>query len=106
MATVAVYPTSPVSASSFCAITVDAADQNDDSNYDNETYPASPAFVYYLTFEKSSVEFGRSYTFSVDEDGGHVFPNYLFPEAGTWVVHLRDASDDSSVADSGNVTVS
>jgi hypothetical protein len=104
--TVTVNPTAPDAAKDFCAVTVAGADQNDDTAYNANNYPASPEMRYYLTFEKSSVEYGRSYIFGVDETGGHLFMNYVFPEAGTWVVHLRDESDDSSVANSGNVTVS
>lgn len=104
-ASVTVAPASPVSTGDFCTVTVAGADQNDDSAYDSEDYPASPELRYYLSFRKSTTEYGRSYVFGVDEDGGHVFPNYVFPSSGTWTVTLRDDSDDSQVASSGNVTV-
>lgn len=108
MATVTITPASgSITATvTACKVTVAAASQNDDTAYNANLYPASPELRYYLSFEESSVEKGRSYVFGVDETGGHVFNNYIFPDAGTWVVHLRNASTDASVANSGNVTVS
>jgi len=103
---VAVTPASPRATIDHCVVTVDDATQNDDTAYDTDVYPQSPELRYYLTFEKSSVEYGRSYVFGVSEDGAHVFMNYIFPTAGTWTVKLRDESDDSVVVSSGNVTVS
>jgi hypothetical protein len=106
MATVTVAPTSPVAASSSCVVTVDAAAVNATGTPDPAVYPAQAEKRYYLTFEEGGAEKGRSYVFGVDAvDGGHVFSGYVFPDAGTYVVHLRDVADDSSVADSGNVTV-
>lgn len=105
MATVTLVPASPTATVDFVRVNVDAADQNDISNYSPSTYPTSPEIRYYLTFEESSVEKGRSYVFGVNEDGDHVFNNYVFPDPGTWVVHLRLVSDNSSVANSGSVTV-
>jgi hypothetical protein len=105
MATVTCTPASPRATVSFCRIDVDAATQNDDAAYDADLYPASPEIRYYLSIEEDAVEKGRSYVFSVNEDGKHVFPNYVFPDSGTYVVHLRKVSDDSSVADTGNITV-
>ena len=96
---------SVISTVSACRITVSGADQNDDSAYDTDNYPASPEMRYYLTFELASEEQGRSYVFGVSEDGEHIFNNYIFPEAGSWTVRLNDASDDSSVATKA-VTVS
>lgn len=105
MAAVAVSPASPRATVDACVITVTGAAQNDTGAPDPQVYPVQAEKRYYLTFEESSVEKGRSYVFSVNEDGDHVFPNYIFPDAGTYVVHLRDVADDSSVANSGNVTV-
>ena len=113
MATVTVSPASPRATIDVCTVTVADAPQNTTGvAEETPTYPPTPftpqaeaEIRYYLTFEESSVEKGRSYVFGVDENGDHVFASYIFPDAGTYVVHLRLESDDSSVADSGNVTV-
>lgn len=104
-ATVTVYPTSPRAAVDACRITVAGADQNDTGAPNPNAYPAQAEKRYYLSFEEGSVVKGRSYVFGVDENGEHVFSGYIFPDVGTWVVHLRDVADGSSVANSGNVTV-
>lgn len=103
--TVVVGPTSPRATADFCTITVAGAVQNDTTAYTTATYPTSPEQRYYLSIEKSSVVKGRSYVFAVDENGGHVFPNYVFPDAGTYVVHLRKSNGDASAGNSGNITV-
>lgn len=103
---VTVYPAAPRATIDFCRVTVDEADQNTTTGYDTDEYPTSPEMRYYLTFEEGGEEWGRSYVFGVNEEGGHEFNNYVFPHAGTWEVHLRDNADDSSVEDSGSVTVS
>ena len=113
MATVTVSPASPRATIDACVVTVADAPQNTTGVEETDPpYPPVPftgqaeaEIRYYLTFEESSVEKGRSYVFGVNEDGGHDFASYIFPDAGTWVVHLRLESDDSSVANSGNVTV-
>jgi len=105
MATVTVTPASPRATIDACVVAVAGAAQNDTGAPDAGAYPVQAEKRYYLTFEEGSVEKGRSYVFGVDEDGDHEFVSYIFPDAGTWVVHLRDVADDSSVADSGNVTV-
>lgn len=107
MASIAIVPTSGnvTSVLSACRVEVTAADQNDDSAYDTDNYPASPEMRYYLTFELGGDILGKSYVFGVNEDGDHTFNNYIFPEAGSWTVRLNDASDDSSVA-TASVTVS
>ena len=113
MATVVVSPTSPVATKDACTITVAAAPQNTTGVAETTPpYPPSPFTAqaeaeirYYLSIREGSAEKGRSYVFGVDETGGHVFPNYVFPDAGTYVAHLCKVSDDSSVANSGNVTV-
>ncbi len=100
-------PTSPTAKVDFVRVTVTGADQNTLTGYDGdelstmpgtpEQYPASPENRYYLTFELGGEIKGKSYVFSVNSDGEHVFPNYLFPEAGSWTMRLSKASDDSSV---------
>lgn len=84
-------------ARTVCRVTVAGATANDDTAYNALLYPASPEVRYYLAFELSSVEQGRSYVFAPN-GGAHVFNNYIFPEAGSWTVHLRKTADDSSVA--------
>lgn len=105
--TVVVGPTSPRATVDFCTITVAGAVQNDDTAYstNSATYPRSPEQRYYLTIEEGGVIKGKSYVFSVNENGGHVFPNYIFPDSGTYVVHLRKVNGDASAGNSGNVTV-
>ena len=113
MATVVVYPASPVATVDACTITVadapiiDAGVPAEDPPYPPVPFtPQAEAPIrYYLSIREGSDEKGRSYAFEPDSDGGHVFPNYVFPDAGTYVVHLCLEADDSSVDDSGNVTV-
>ena len=106
-AAVSVSPASPRSTIDACVISVTGADQNDTGAPVPADYPVQAEKRYYLTFESpDGTEQGRSYVFGVNEDGDHDFQSYIFPSAGTYVVHLRDTVDDSSVADSGNVTVS
>ena len=81
------------------------ADQNDTGAPVPDTYPVQAEKRYYLAFEKGGAEKGRSYVFGVSETGGHEFNGYVFPESGTFVVHLRDKTNDSSAGNSGNVTV-
>ena len=113
MATVVVSPTSPVATEDACTITVAGAPINTTGVAETTpTYPPTPftaqaeaSLRYFLSIREGSAEKGRSYVFEPDSDGGHVFPNYVFPDAGTYVVHLCLDSDGSSVANSGNVTV-
>lgn len=105
MAAVSVSPASPRATVDACVVTVTGANQNDTGAPDTQVYPVQAEKRYYLTFEEGGVQKGRSYVFGVDENGGHTFVSYIFPDAGTYVVHLRDTADDSSVANSGNVTV-
>lgn len=105
MASIACVPAAPVAASSFCRVTVSAADANDASTFNANNYPTEDEMRYYLTFELASAIQGKSYVFNVSADGDHVFNNYVFPEAGSWTIRLNDASDDSSVA-TASVTVS
>lgn len=101
-------PTSPRATVDFTRVTVAGADQNTLTGYSGTEvstmpgtpvqYPASPEVRCYLTFELDSVERGRSYVFAVSDLGDHEFNNYLFPEAGSWTIHLRNAADDTSLA--------
>lgn len=89
---------------SACRIDVTGADQNDLTAYDADAYPTAPEIRYYITTEESSTEYGRSHVFSPN-GGKHQWNGYIFPHAGSWTLHLRKVSDDSSVANTA-VTVS
>jgi len=102
---IAVVPSDPEAAKDFCRVTVTGATQNDDTSYNASNYPASPELRYYLTFELGGSVLGKSYVFAVNEDGDHIFNNYMFPEAGSWTVRLSNAGTDASVATQA-VTVS
>lgn len=73
------------------------ADSNDDTAYDNTLYPASPAVTYYFSAEKSGIDSLVSHVFTPN-GGAHVWDNVVFPDDGTWTIHLRKTADDSSVA--------
>ena len=64
---------------------------------DTDEYPVQEELRCYLGFEVGGEEFGRSYVFSVGQDGTHEFNNFIFPEAGSWSMVLRSAADDSSL---------
>jgi hypothetical protein len=94
MAAITVTPTSPVAKSSACRVDVsDSAYNTGASDVDN--YPVQDELRCYLAFVKGGVEYGRSYVFSGIT---HSFPTYVFPSSGSWVVHLKDASNDSDIA--------
>jgi hypothetical protein len=102
--TVTVVPTSPYAAKSVCKMTVAGATANDDGGYNAALYPASPETRYYLAILEGSAEKGRSYEFAVNDDGGHVFNNYIFPDAGSYTVNLNTVDGDSTSA-TASVTV-
>jgi hypothetical protein len=88
-----------------CRVDVTGADVNDAASFDPTQYPTEDLITYYLSFERTGSDTGRSQLFQVAADGGFTFNSYIFPDAGSWTVHLRKASDDSSVANLA-VTVS
>ena len=98
-------PTTPVAKSSACRVNVTGAPVNDASAYDANLYPTEPEIRYYLAFEKAGSDTGKSQIFSPAADGTFEFNSYIFPDAGSWTIHLRKESDDSSVANQA-VTVS
>jgi hypothetical protein len=106
MASIVCVPTSPVAVLDACRVSVDDAPDNTLTGYvgNGTQYPASPAVNYYLTFELASEIVGKSYVFGTNDDGTHVFNNYVFPVDGSWTIRLNDAADDSSVA-TASVTV-
>lgn len=94
-----------VAKSTACRVNVTGADVSDMSLYDAEVYPTAPGIRYYLSFEKSGSDSGKSQVFEVAADGSFEFNSYIFPSDGSWTLHLRKASDNSSVVSIG-VTVS
>jgi hypothetical protein len=106
-AAIAIVPASGsvVSVLSACRVTVTGATQNDDTAYTTTAYPQSPELRYYLTFEKGGAILGKSYVFGVNENGDHVFNNYICPSSGSWTVRLSNAATAGSVATAA-VTVS
>lgn len=49
---------------------------------------------YYLSAEATGVDTAKSQVFS----GDFTWQGWVFPVAGSWTIHLRKVSDDSSVA--------
>ena len=96
MTTIAIKPAAPVAVLSACRVDVTNAPVSDTGAYDVDLYPTSPEIRYYLSFEKAGADTGKSQVFSPAHDGSFTFNSYIFPEAGSWVVHLRKVSDDSS----------
>lgn len=83
---------------SACRVDVTGADVNDASTYDANKYPTEDLITYYLSFERTGSDTGRSQLFQVAADGSFTFNSYIFPDDGSWTVHLRKAADDSSAA--------
>ena len=105
MTAIAIVPAAPIAITSACRVNVTDAPVNDSAAYDANLYPTEPEIRYYLAFEKAGADTGKSQVFSPAADGSFEFNSYIFPEAGSWTVHLRKASDDSSSANLA-VTVS
>lgn len=105
MTAIAIEPAAPKAIVSACRVNVTAAPVNTTVGYDPTKYPTEPALLYYLSFEKAGADTGKSQVFQPAADGGFEFNSYIFPEAGSWTVHLRKVVDDSSVANLA-VTVS
>jgi hypothetical protein len=95
---------SVVATVSACRIDVSGAEGNDVTQFDADIYPTAPERRYYITAEESSIEYGRSHVFAPN-GGKHEYNGYIFPHAGSWTLHLRNVSDDSSEANLA-VTVS
>lgn len=88
-----------------CRVDVTGATVNDAGTFDPLQYPTEDLITYYLSFERTGSDTGRSQRFQVAQDGSFTFNSYIFPDAGSWTVHLRKDADDSSVANLA-VTVS
>jgi hypothetical protein len=100
MASLTITPESGeiTAAETACRIDVTEADQNDDTAYDVDEYPASPAIVYRIRARLSGQDDLLSHPFTPSAEGEHQWYAPLFPAAGGWTVTLRDTSDDSEVA--------
>ena len=100
MASLAFVPTSGniVSVGTAVRVEVSGADTNDTSTYNTSHYPASTPYSYFLRFRLAGVDDKNSYVFNVSADGNHTFNNFIFDEAGTWTVTLRNAATDAQVA--------
>lgn len=85
-----------VAKSTACRVNVTGADVSDLGLYNPAVYPTAPGIQYYLSFEKSGEDSGRSQVFEVAADGSFEFNSYIFPASGTWTLHLRKAADNSS----------
>jgi len=72
-------------------------DKNTSTGYDADNYPASPELTYYFSGELAGQDDARSQVFSPD-DGHGEWQGWVPPVAGTWAIHIRKVSDDSSVA--------
>lgn len=103
-AAITVFPASPIGVKSTVRVSVTGADNNDSGTEDLTKYPIDPEIRYYLLFDNPDGDDGKSYVFSVSEAGKHEFNNYVFPNAGSWVVRLRNAATDADVA-TASVTV-
>ena len=95
MAAIAITPASGSITAKLttCRVNVTGADTNRAPDDTGGTYE------YYLLFSApAGTDDGKSYKFNVSSDGKHEFNNYVFPDAGSWTIRLRDASNDSDVA--------
>lgn len=86
-----------------CTLSIAGATSNTVTGYDNTHYPASPEITYYLSVEKSGEDDLRSPVFAVSADGEFAWYDVIFPASGTWTLHARKVSDDSSVANTSLV---
>jgi hypothetical protein len=105
MTAIAIVPAAPIAVTSACRVNVTEAPVSDTTAYNPAIYPTSPEIRYYLSFECTGQDTGKSQVFSPAHDGSFEFNSYIFPAAGSWTVHLRKAADDSSIANLA-VTVS
>jgi hypothetical protein len=83
---IASVPATPTAVVSACRIEVTGASANT---------AAGAELRYYIAILEGSVEKGRSYVFNVSSAGKHDFFTYVFPDAGTYTLELRDAADNS-----------
>jgi hypothetical protein len=77
---------------------------NTSTGYDEDNYPASPAVTYYFSAELTGQDTARSQVFTPDGGKGQ-WEGWTPPAAGSWTIHIRKTSDDSSVANTTLVAV-
>jgi hypothetical protein len=70
---------------------------NTSTGYDADNYPASPEVTYYFSAELTGQDPGVSQVFAPNGGKGY-WEGWVPPAAGTWTIHVRKVSDDSSVA--------
>jgi hypothetical protein len=106
-AALAISPTSGNITAKLTACNISCSDEpnNDDGNYDADSYPTEPQIVYHFKLSTSGQDDLVSNPFSTNPDGAAEWPSVLFPAAGTWTLALIDESDDSTIT-STSVTVS
>ena len=81
-----------------------ALDSNTLTGYDANDYPSSPEVTYYFSAELAGQDSGRSQVFAPNGGMGY-WEGWVPPAAGTWTIHVRKVSDDSSVASTSLVAV-
>ena len=80
-------------------IDVSGVDANTGAS-DTDEYPVQAEQRCYIAFiDEDDAEFGRSYVFTVGQDGAHVFNNFIFPSAGAWTMSLRSVDGDAVLKD-------
>jgi len=106
MATVTVrYGGSTVTAKKTAVhISSTALPANTATGYNTSNYPASPAVTYYFSAELTGQDSAHSQVFTPDGGKGQ-WEGWTPPAAGTWTIHIRKTSDNSSVANTTLVAV-
>jgi hypothetical protein len=74
------------------------------TGYNASNYPASPEVTYYFSAELTGQDSGRSQVFAPNGGKGY-WEGWVPPAAGTWTIHVRKVSDNSSVANTTLVAV-
>lgn len=77
---------------------------NTATGYNVDNYPASPAVNYYFSAELAGQDSARSQVFAPNGGKGE-WQGWCPPAAGSWAIHCRKVSDDSSVANTTLVAV-
>lgn len=72
------------------------------TGYDATKSPASPEVAYYFSAELTGQDSGRSQVFAPNGGKGY-WEGWVPPAIGTWTIHVRKVSDNSSVANTSLV---
>jgi hypothetical protein len=101
-AAIAATPAAPTSKKDGVVATITGQSSNDSSAYDTTKYPVEPEIRCYVKFQAPAGHTPgddiKTTQFSTDSAGGMATLPLFLPDAGTWVVTLRKASDDSQLA--------